>query len=337
MILQLNHTTPFEVISQILFELTQCNASHRFVQPQNVIVILTANPQLQPIIDKYHQYIQHTSATNSAYPLASKAFRQTTVVDVDGVKVGEGHFAMMAGPCSVESEKQINETADFLALKGVKILRGGAYKPRTSPYSFRGHGKQALQWMRKAADRNGMKVVTEILDLSLLDEVMQYADMLQVGSRNMQNFYMLAELGKINKPVLLKRGMHAKAKEWLLAAEYLLSGGNDRVVLCERGIRSFDPDTRNVMDLGIIPLIKELSHLPIIADPSHGTGKATRVLPLSLAAAAAGAHGLLIEVHPNPDQALSDKDQAINFETFDVLSQKITSYNEALFETSGSY
>lgn len=337
MILQLNHTTPFEIISQISFELTQGNIAHRFVQRQSVIVILGASPQLQPIIDKYHQYVQHTSETSSVYPLASKAFRQTTVVDIDGAKVGEGQFAMMAGPCSVESEKQINETADFLASKGVKILRGGAYKPRTSPYSFRGHGKQALQWMRKAADRNGMKVVTEVLDLSLLDEVMQYADMLQVGSRNMQNFYMLAELGKVDKPILLKRGMHAKVKEWLLAAEYILSGGNDQVVLCERGIRSFDPDTRNVLDLGIVPLIKELSHLPIIADPSHGTGKASRVLPMSLAAVAAGVHGLIVEVHPNPAQALSDKDQAINFETFDMLTQKLSAYTDALFETSGTY
>jgi 3-deoxy-7-phosphoheptulonate synthase len=336
-IIQLKHTAPFEITSQILFELTQSNILHRYVQPQQVIVIIKPSSLTQQIIDKYHQYIHHTALTDSAYPLASKAFRESTIVDVDGVKVGEGYLTMMAGPCSVESEKQINTTADFLASKGVKILRGGAYKPRTSPYSFRGHGKQALQWMRKAADRNGMKVVTEILDLSLLDEVMQYADMLQVGSRNMQNFYMLAELGKVNKPVLLKRGMHAKSKEWLLAAEYILSGGNDQVILCERGIRSFDPDTRNVLDLGIIPLIKELSHLPIIADPSHGTGIASRVLPMSLASIAAGAHGLLIEVHPKPDEALSDKQQAINFETFDMLTQKISLYNDALLETSGSY
>jgi 3-deoxy-7-phosphoheptulonate synthase len=168
-----------------------------------------------------------------------------------------------------------------------------------------------------------MKVVTEIMDLSLLDEVMEYADILQVGSRNMQNFFMLSELGKVNKPIMLKRGMQSTVKEWLLAAEYILSGGNEQVILCERGIRSFDNETRNVMDVGVIPLIKELSHLPIIADPSHGTGASSRVIPLALASAVAGAHGLLIEVHPNPEQALSDKYQAINYDAFASLQNQL--------------
>jgi 3-deoxy-7-phosphoheptulonate synthase len=177
--------------------------------------------------------------------------------------------------------------------------------------------------MRQAADAYQMKVVTEIMDLSLLDEVMEYADILQVGSRNMQNFFMLSELGKVNKPIMLKRGMQSTVKEWLLAAEYILSGGNEQVILCERGIRSFDNETRNVMDVGVIPLIKELSHLPIIADPSHGTGASSRVIPLALASAVAGAHGLLIEVHPNPEQALSDKYQAINYDAFASLQNQL--------------
>ncbi len=226
---------------------------------------------------------------------------------------------MIAGPCAIENEDQIFSTAAFLAGKGLKFIRGGAYKPRTSPYSFKGLGKSGLELISKAAVKYNLRVVTEIMDLNLLDEVYEYADILQVGSRNMQNFHMLRELGKIDKPVMLKRGMNAKVNEWLLAAEYILSGGNEKVILCERGIRGFDPETRNVMDVGIIPLVKELSHLPIIADPSHGTGASQRVLPMSLASAAAGADGLMIEVHPNPSAALSDSQQAINFEMFDSL------------------
>lgn len=260
---------------------------------------------------------------DTPYQLASIKAKKETIVEVNGEPIGTNHFSIMAGPCSVENEDQIFATAALLQQLGIKFIRGGAYKPRTSPYAFMGLGKKGLQMLSAAAKAYDLRVVTEIMDLSLLDEVAEHADILQVGSRNMHNFYMLGELGKINKPVLLKRGMQAKVTEWLLAAEYILSGGNPNVILCERGIRSFDPETRNVMDIGVIPLIKELSHLPIIADPSHGTGKASRVQALSLAAAAAGAHGLLIETHPHPEKALSDSQQALTFEELGLLVSQL--------------
>jgi 3-deoxy-7-phosphoheptulonate synthase len=268
---------------------------------------------------------------DTPYQLASNKWKFRTQFDVNGVTVGGEWFNIIAGPCSVESEEHIYKTAEFLHKLGIKFIRGGAYKPRTSPYSFMGLGKKGLQMMHAAAKEYDLRVVTEIMDLSLLDEVMAYSDILQVGSRNMQNFYMLKELGNVRKPVLLKRAMHAKVAEWLLAAEYILSGGNNDVVLCERGIRSFDPDSRNVMDVGVIPLLKELSHLPVIADPSHGTGAASRVEAMSLASAAAGANGLIVEIHPEPQKALSDSAQAISFVQFETLLAKLS----VLLSTSG--
>ena len=273
--------------------------------------------------EPYKNLITSIIKIETPYQLGSKVLKKETTFDVNGVMVGGDNFNIIAGPCSVETDEQIFSTSAFLQSKGIKFIRGGAYKPRTSPYSFRGLGLDGLKLIHQAAKQHNLRVVTEILDLQFLDEVYQYADVLQVGSRNMQNFHLLNELGKIDKPILLKRGMHAKTKEWLLAAEYILCGGNDKVILCERGIRSFDPDTRNVMDVGIIPLIKELSHLPIIADPSHGTGAASRVLPISMASAAAGADGLIIEIHPDPSKALSDSKQAINFSQFELLLEKI--------------
>lgn len=279
--------------------------------------------------DRFH-CIESAAYTTQSYPLASAEWRSETLIEVGNKIIGADEFTMIAGPCSVENEDQIFAIAEYLSSRGVTFIRGGAYKPRTSPYSFRGLGKNGLILLNKAARAYNLKVVTEIMDLQLMDEMLEYADVLQVGSRNMQNFYMLNELGKTDKPVLLKRGMHAKVKEWLLAAEYILSGGNENVVLCERGIRSFDNETRNVMDIGVIPLIQQLSHLPIIADPSHGTGEASRVTALSLAAAAAGADGLLVEVHPNPEKALSDKQQALNFDQFDTLLEQLNALLPAL-------
>lgn len=301
---------------EIMDYLSSHRIAHKHIVNQRLLVIPSSNPA---DLAEHFTCIESVVPTNNSYPLASKEWKKETTINVGDDTINPSHFTLMAGPCSVENEKQIFETAAFLSQQGVKYIRGGAYKPRTSPYSFRGLGKKGLELLAEAAKTYNLKVVTEIIDLSVLDEMMQYADVLQVGSRNMQNFYMLNELGKINKPVLLKRGMSAKVKEWLLAAEYVLSGGNENVILCERGIRSFDPDSRNVMDVGVIPLLKELSHLPIIADPSHGTGAASRVLPLSLASAAAGADGLLIEVHPKPQEALSDKEQALSFRQFENL------------------
>ena len=246
------------------------------------------------------------------YKLVSKETKHDpSVIEVNGVKIGSNQLAIIAGPCSVESEEQMDETARELSKVGVKILRGGAYKPRTGPYSFQGLGKPGLEIMRKAADRYGMATITEVLDIRDLDNIALQSDMVQVGARNMQNFELLKELGKIKKPVLLKRGLSATIEELLLAAEYIMSHGNPQVILCERGIRTFETDTRNTLALATVPLVKELSHLPIIVDPSHATGKRSLIEPMSKAAIACGADGIAIEVHPNPEKALSDAQQQI--------------------------
>jgi 3-deoxy-7-phosphoheptulonate synthase len=226
---------------------------------------------------------------------------------------------VMAGPCSVESRDQIEKAAEAVARAGVKIIRGGAFKPRTSPYSFQGLGEEALRMLRLAADRHGLLVVSEVMDQTQIELVATYADMLQVGARNMQNYTLLRELGKLRKPVLLKRGISATIEEMLLSAEYILAGENYEVVLCERGIRTFESATRNTMDISSIPVVKKLSHLPIVADPSHGTGRRDHVPALARAAVAAGADGLLLEMHPDPDHALSDGAQSLKPEQLEEL------------------
>lgn len=275
-------------------------------------------------------FIERAQIISSNFQLSSLAYKKETSFAVNGTQMGT-HFAnIIAGPCSVESEKQIFETAAFLSKNNIKFIRGGAYKPRTSPYSFRGLGKDGLKLLSEAAKQFNLSVVTELMDLSLLDEVLNYADIVQIGSRNMANFFLLGELGKIEKPILLKRGMQAKVNEWLLAADYIMSGGNEKVILCERGIRSFDPASRNVMDVAVIPLIQSMSHLPIIADPSHGTGDANLVPALAKASMVAGANGLMIEIHPNPSKALSDAKQALSFKAFENLLADIDKLKPAI-------
>jgi 3-deoxy-7-phosphoheptulonate synthase len=261
---------------------------------------------------------------NNSYPLAKKTLENpTTQIEVNGIKIGGNDMALIAGPCAVETEEQIFSIAEFLSEKGIKIMRGGAYKPRTSPYSFQGLQLDGLKLLKSVATKYDMAIITEVLDLSLLDTVYPYADILQIGARNMKNYHFLKELGKTDKPILLKRGMDATIEEWLLAAEYILLGGNSKVILCERGIRTFDHTTRNTMDIAAIPIVKQLSHLPIIADPSQASGNRDIVTPLSLAAIAAGADGLMIEVHNNPDKALSDGPQSLKFEQFSDLMDKL--------------
>jgi 3-deoxy-7-phosphoheptulonate synthase len=238
-----------------------------------------------------------------------------TLIRVGDELIGEKELCLIAGPCAVESEEQLNEIAKGLSELGVKFMRGGAFKPRTSPYAFQGLKKEGLKMLKNASDTYGVKIVTEVLDTTLIEEVYPYADILQVGSRNAKNYQFLKELGKVDKPILLKRGMSSTINEWLLAAEYILLGGNENVILCERGIRTFDTTVRNTMDIAAIPLVKELSHLPIIADPSQGTGQRSLVTPLSLASIAAGADGLMIEVHKNPEEALSDGFQSMYLNT----------------------
>jgi len=246
------------------------------------------------------------------------------------VRIGDTAVVMMAGPCTVESEKQLMTTAEVVRKEGAVILRGGAFKPSTSPYGFRGMGEEGLKLLAKARDEFGLAIITEVMTPTDVEMVCEYADILQIGTRNMQNYMLLDEVGRVEKPVLLKRGMSSTIEEWLLAAEYVLSQGNSRVILCERGIRTFEKTTRNTMDISAIPVIKRLSHLPIIADPSQGTGHRDLVSAMSLAAVAAGADGLLVEVHPNPDEALKDGAQSLTLDQFKSLMPQVQSISSAI-------
>ncbi len=258
------------------------------------------------------------------YKLVSKRTKpEPTIVEVNGVRIGSDQLAMIAGPCSIESEEQMDVVAERLAKTGIKIMRGGAFKPRTGPYSFQGMGAAGLDILRKSADKHGLATITEVLDVRDLELICQKSDMLQIGARNMQNFQLLKEVGATKKPVLLKRGMSATIEELLLAAEYILAHGNPNVILCERGIRTFENATRNTLALDAVPLVKELSHLPIIVDPTHGTGKKSLIEAMTKAAIACGADGVIIEVHPTPETAKSDAQQQLTPDEFDILWQQL--------------
>lgn len=327
MIIELQQNIKPDTLHQLKALLTINQVAFSHVEKQNIIVApKISNKSVLSGIDGIEKVIE----IDTPYQLSSKQYKKETHFLVNGTSVGNNFINLIAGPCSVETEEQIYSTAEFLSKTGIKFMRGGAYKPRTSPYAFRGLGLDGLKILRKAADEYKLNVVTELMDLSLLDQIMEYSDIIQIGSRNMSNFYLLAELGKIEKPIMLKRGMSARLSEWLLAADYILSGGNDKVILCERGIRSFDPEVRNTMDVAAIPMIQDLSHLPIIADPSHGTGMAKFVHPLSLASLVAGANGLMIEIHPDPKKSLSDAQQAMTFADFEILVQEIRKLESAI-------
>jgi 3-deoxy-7-phosphoheptulonate synthase len=258
------------------------------------------------------------------YKLASREFHpQDTVFELNGVAIGGNEIVVIAGPCAIESEDQLLATAQAVKAAGATVLRGGAFKPRTSPYQFRGLGESGLKMLAKVGEETQLPIITEVMSPNHVDLVAKYVDILQIGARNMQNFILLDEVGRINKPVLLKRGLSSSIQEWLLAAEYILAQGNKQVILCERGIRTFETYTRNTMDLSAIPIIEKVSHLPIFADPSHATGKWYLVPPLALAAVAAGADGLIIEVHPNPDLALADGPQSLTFDNFRLLMSQL--------------
>jgi len=260
----------------------------------------------------------------SPYKLASRNFKPAgTQFKVRGVEIGGRSVVVVGGPCSIENRDQIEQSAEMVAKAGARGLRGGAFKPRSSPYSFQGMGEEGLRMMREAADRNNLFVVSEVMDHTQIPLMSDYVDLFQVGARNMQNFNLLKELGKSRIPVLLKRGISATIEELLLSAEYLLSGGNYNVILCERGIRTFESYTRNTMDISAIPVVKKLSHLPMMADPSHGTGRRDKVIPMARAAVAAGADGILVEMHPNPDKALSDGAQSLFPDQFSEMMRQL--------------
>lgn len=269
--------------------------------------------------------VEEVLRITAPYKLASRHFRpEGSIVQMGrGVAIGGEEVVVMAGPCSVESAEQIETVAAWVAQHGARVLRGGAFKPRSSPYSFQGIGPQGLELLRRAADKHNLLVVSEVMDQTQIPLLLDFVDMLQVGARNMQNYTLLKELGKVPKPILLKRGISATIEELLLSAEYIMSGGNYNVVLCERGIRTFESSTRNTLDISAIPVIKKLSHLPIVVDPSHGTGRRDKVAPMARAALAAGADGLLIEVHNDPEKALSDGAQSLFPEQFEQLMKEL--------------
>lgn len=280
--------------------------------------------RLSDIWGKYEDVVEEIHYIKEPYKFASRAFKKSdTVIDVKGVKIGGDNFALFAGPCSVENKDILMEIACEVKKNGGKILRGGAFKPRTSPYDFQGLEEEGLIYMREACDKYDLLLCTEIMDTKNIELVCKYADILQVGARNMQNFSLLKELGKIDKPILLKRGMAATISDFLMAAEYLVAYGNEKIILCERGIRTFETMTRNTIDINGLALIKELSHLPIIIDASHGTGVRKLVEPVTLAGIMVGAKGAMIEVHKNPDCALSDGIQTLDFEMFEKTCKKI--------------
>ncbi len=276
--------------------------------------------ELEPEVDKI-------VAVTESYKLANKKFHpQSSTILVDNVSIGPDTFTIMAGPCAIESEEQLVSTAKAIKASGATMLRGGAYKPRTSPYAFQGLEEEGLKYMQIAKQETGLRTICEVTSLPALETAVKYVDMLQIGARNMQNFSLLKEVGRSKLPVLLKRGLAATIDEWLNAAEYIISEGNPNVVLCERGIRTFETATRNTLDISAVPVIHSKSHLPILVDPSHATGVRNYVEPLSKCAVAAGADGLMIEVHPNPPCALSDGPQSLTFEQFDTLCEDICPY-----------
>ncbi len=278
--------------------------------------------------------VERTVSILQPFKLVSREFHpENTIIDVGGVKIGGEEIVVIAGPCAVENEKQLIESAWIAKTRGAKILRGGAFKPRTSPYSFQGLEEEGLKLLSKAREETGLKVISEVVNPRDVDLVASYVDIIQIGARNMQNFTLLREVGKLDKPVMLKRGMSATIEEWLMAAEYILAEGNHQVMFCERGIRTFETYTRNTMDISAVPLVKRLSHLPVIVDPSHGTGKWSLVSPMSKAAVAAGADGLMIEVHNNPQKALSDGPQSLNDDNFASLMQELVSVIHAIGRT----
>jgi len=298
-----------------------------------VVGVTSAIPDLRERLELV-QGVEEVVPISKPFKLASREFKpEDTVIDVGGVKIGGQGLVVIAGPCAAETREQVMSTARVVKAAGATILRGGAFKPSSSPYQFRGLGEEGLKLLAEAKQENDLPLITEVLTPQDVELVVKYADILQVGARNMQNFVLLDEVGRANKPVMLKRGLSATIQEWLLAAEYILAQGNRQLILCERGIRTYETYTRNTMDISAIPIIHKESHLPIIADPSHGTGKWDLVMPMALASVAAGADGLMIEVHPAPDTALKDGAQSLTFEHFDELMRRVAPVAAAVGRT----
>jgi 3-deoxy-7-phosphoheptulonate synthase len=327
MIVAMQESATDEQIQQVVEHLVRMGFSvHRTKgERQTVLAAVGARVDFDTRNLEVLSGVEHVHRISAPYKLAGRSFRpQGTIVQfANGVQIGGEQVVVMAGPCSVESKEQLFTVAEQVAKAGARVLRGGAFKPRSSPYSFQGMGEEGLKLLRQAGDHFHMLVISEVMEISQIGLMLPYIDIFQVGARNMQNFNLLRELGQIRKPILLKRGISATIEELLLSAEYIMSGGNYEVILCERGIRTFENSTRNTMDISAIPVVKSLSHLPIVADPSHGTGRRDKVLPMARAAVAAGADGLLVEVHHDPDHALSDGAQSLRPQQFTELMDQL--------------
>lgn len=333
MVIVMNPNATGEQIKKIIVRVHKAGLKTHIVEGEfrTIIGIIGDKKAIMALAVEALEGVEKTVPISSDYKLVSSDFQpKPSVVDVDGIKIGGGSLVVMGGPCAVESREQLLEAAKIVKAGGAQFLRGGAYKPRTSPYAFQGLEEEGLTYLAEAREATGLKVVTEVTDVAAVDLVASYADMLQIGARNMQNFHLLRAVGRSGKPVLLKRGLSATIAEWLHAAEYIVNEGNYNVVLCERGIRTYEEYTRNTLDLSAVGALKHLSHLPVIVDPSHGTGKWRLVRPMSMAAVAAGADGLMIEVHPNPAEALSDGPQSLNPDNYLALMQDVQKLAEFL-------
>jgi 3-deoxy-7-phosphoheptulonate synthase len=298
-----------------------------------IAVVGDVGPRRDVLMSRFARLpgVETVTPISRPFKLTSREFHpEDTVIEAGNAVIGDGTLTVMAGPCSVESREQLLETAEAVAAHGATILRGGAFKPRTSPYAFQGLGVEALRYLAEARDLTGLPIVTEVMEPSQVDVVAEYADILQIGTRNMQNYSLLNAVGRVARPVLLKRGYGATVEEWLMAAEYVVAAGNPNVILCERGIRTFETYTRNTMDLAAVPLLHHLTHLPVIVDPSHATGKRWLVKPLALGGVAVGADGVMVEVHPRPDEALSDAEQQLDLPGFASLMESLVPVHEAV-------
>lgn len=296
----------------------------------SIVVIKGADDEINMELFQKLPLVEKILPLSQQFKLAGREFRQHTIIDIKGQTIGGDALTIMAGPCSIESEENIFTTAKLVAEFGATILRGGAFKPRTSPYDFQGLGEPGLRFMHDAATKYGLLSISEVMEIEQIDLVAKYVDILQIGARNMQNFSLLKAVGKIGKPVMLKRGFSATYKDFLMAAEYIMSEGNFNVILCERGIRTFETFTRNTLDIAAVPVLHQLTHLPVIVDPSHGTGIRELVVPMARAAVAAGADGVMVEVHPEPDKALSDAKQTIGVEAFAEMVQSFKMINKII-------
>jgi 3-deoxy-7-phosphoheptulonate synthase len=325
MVVVMKERVTSEQVEQVIARLVEFGMDvHRSTGASRVVLGVVGSGKVDPRLIELMDGVHEVLRISEPYKLASRTFKQEdTVFSVGDLRIGGDEVIVMAGPCSAENEAQVNATAAAVKRAGAKALRGGAFKPRSSPYSFQGLGEEGLRLLRGAANAHDLKLVTEVMDISQIEVIDRYADIFQVGARNMQNFTLLRELGRTRKTVLLKRGISATIEEWLLSAEYVLAGGNTEVILCERGIRTFETSTRNTLDISAIPIVKQLSHLPVFVDPSHGTGRRDKVAPMARAAVAAGADGLLIEVHCDPDKAMSDGAQSLFPGQFDRLMAEL--------------